>query len=63
MQYQDREIPEYWIIDPQLETVLVLTLAGDRYAEAGTFQGSDAIQSPQFGTLAFAPTQVFAATR
>lgn len=63
MQYQDREIPEYWIIDPQLETVLVLVLAGDRYAEAGTFQGGDAIQSPQFGMLAFTPTQVFAATR
>ncbi len=63
MQYQDREIPEYWIIDPQLETVLVLALVGDRYAEAGTFQGSDVIQSPQFGTLAFTPTQVFAATR
>jgi Uma2 family endonuclease len=63
MQYQDREIPEYWIIDPQRSTVLVLTLVGDRYAEAGTFQGGDIIQSPQFGTLAFTPTQVFAATR
>ncbi|HEY9909694.1 MAG TPA: Uma2 family endonuclease [Thermosynechococcaceae cyanobacterium] len=63
LQYQDREIPEYWIIDPQLETVLVLVLAGDHYAEAGTFQGGDVIQSSQFGTLAFTPTQVFAGAR
>jgi Uma2 family endonuclease len=61
MQYQDREIPEYWIIDPQLETVLVLVLAGDRYTEAGTFRDNDAIQSPQFGTLTFTPAQLFAA--
>ncbi|MGA7937731.1 MAG: Uma2 family endonuclease [Kovacikia sp.] len=61
MQYQDREIPEYWIIDPQLETVLVLVLEGDRYTEAGTFRDSDAIQSPQFGMLSFTPAPLFAA--
>ena len=61
MQYQDREIAEYWIIDPQLETVLVLVLAGDRYTESGTFRRSDAIQSCQFGTLNFTPAQLFAA--
>ena len=63
MQYQDREISEYWIVDPQLESVLVLTLAGDRYIESGTFQGSGAIQSPQFGTLHFTPAQIFATAR
>jgi len=61
MQYQDREIPEYWIIDPQLKTVLVLVLTGDRYTESGTFRRSDAIQSSQFGTLNFTPAQLFAA--
>ena len=61
MQYQDREIPEYWIIDPQLETVLVLVLTGDRYTESGTFRRSNAIQSSQFGTLNFTPNQLFAA--
>jgi len=63
MQYQDREIPEYWIVDPQLQSVLVLALAGDRYIESGTFQGSDTLQSPQFGTLNFTPDQIFAAAR
>ena len=61
MQYQDREIPEYWIVDPQLETVLVLTLVGDRYRELGTFQNRDAIQSLQFSLLNFTPDQIFAA--
>lgn len=63
MQYQDREIPEYWIVDPQLETVVVLALAGDRYTDSGTFQGSDAIHSPQFDTLNLTPTQLFASAQ
>lgn len=61
MQYQDREIPEYWIVDPQLETVLVLTLTGDRYTEFSTFRGADRIDSPQFSTLNVTPAQIFAA--
>ncbi len=44
MQYQDRAIPEYWIVDPQLETVLGLGLAGNSYTEIGTFQRSDRIR-------------------
>lgn len=59
MQYQDRAIPEYWIVDPQLETVLGLGLAGNSYTEIGTFQGSDRIQSPQFRELSFTPVQIF----
>ncbi len=60
-QYQDRAIPEYWIIDPQQSTILVLVLKGDRYIEETPFQGSQAVESPQFGTLGFTPDQVFAA--
>jgi len=59
MQYQDRAIPEYWIVDPQLETVLGLGLTGNSYTEIGTFQGSDRIQSPQFRELSFTPVQIF----
>ena len=61
MQYQDRAIPEYWIVNPQLETVLVLELAGNSYTEIGTFQGCDAIHSPQFGVLSLSPAQIFEA--
>lgn len=65
LQYQDRGIPEYWIVDPQLKTVLVLSLVNDVYTEVATFggsndSGSDRIQSPQFTELALTVAQVFA---
>jgi len=61
MQYQDRGIPEYWIVDPQLETVLVLELNSDTYTEIETFKGDDSIQSSQFGELNLTIAQLFAA--
>nr|NCR83101.1 Uma2 family endonuclease [Microcystis aeruginosa K13-10] len=36
-QYQDCEIPEYWIVDPQTQTILVLELRGNTYTEIGNF--------------------------
>ncbi|MBD2019944.1 Uma2 family endonuclease [Leptolyngbya sp. FACHB-36] len=62
-QYQDRSIPEYWIIDPQQQTLLVLELAGTSYREVGTLQGSDRIGSPQLGELNFTPAQLFVAAQ
>ena len=62
MQYQERGIPEYWIIDPQLETVLILELVNNVYTEIGTFKESDRIPSPQFPELNLTPTQIFAAS-
>jgi Uma2 family endonuclease len=59
MQYQDRGIPEYWIIDPQCETVLVLELIENVYTEIATFRESDRIRSCQFGELSFTATQIF----
>lgn len=59
MQYQDRGIPEYWIVDPQLETVLVLELVNNVYAEIGTFRESDRIPSTQFKELNLTPEQIF----
>jgi Uma2 family endonuclease len=50
-QYQDLGIPEYWIVDPQTATVLVLELRDGVYGEAGTFGGADELRSPQFGPL------------
>jgi Uma2 family endonuclease len=33
MQYQDRDIPVYWIIDPQVREIMVLTLTAAGYQE------------------------------
>ena len=35
--YAEARIPEYWIVNPMDETITVLTLAGDAYAEHGVF--------------------------
>ena len=38
-EYARAGIPEYWIVDPQLEQVTVLVLAdGNRYRQHGCFQ-------------------------
>jgi Uma2 family endonuclease len=46
-QYAARGIPEYWIVDPQEQIVMVLQLEGDRYIEVGVFQDYDPSQKPQ----------------
>ncbi|MBW4537893.1 MAG: Uma2 family endonuclease [Myxacorys chilensis ATA2-1-KO14] len=58
-QYCRIGIPEYWIINPEQKTVLVLTLEGDVYVEVGQFRGNSPIISPLFSNLAIAPEQVF----
>ncbi len=60
-QYQDRAIPEYWLVDPDSETVLILELMNNSYSEIGTFKGSDRLRSTQLGELNFTPAEIFAA--
>jgi Uma2 family endonuclease len=43
IQYQDREIPVYWIVDPQVREIMVLTLTTAGYREQ-VYQGSDKLQ-------------------
>jgi Uma2 family endonuclease len=40
MQYQDREIPTYWIIDPQVREITILTLTVAGYQEQ-VYRGND----------------------
>jgi Uma2 family endonuclease len=61
LQYQDVGIPEYWIVDPQAQTVLVLTLEGDTYTELGTVTGEEPVPSRQLSDLALTPDALFAA--
>ena len=59
MQYQDCRIPEYWIVDPETQTVLVLELAGNTYTEVGSFSGDEQVLSPQFRELNLTTAQLF----
>jgi Uma2 family endonuclease len=36
--YAEARIPEYWIVNPQTETITVLRLQGDFYEEAGIYR-------------------------
>ena len=60
IQYQDCGIPEYWIIDPNAQTVLILELSANNYQEMGSFSGESQLPSPQFPTLDLTPAQIFA---
>jgi len=50
-QYQDCGIPEYWIVDPQTETILILELTNNTYTEVGTFCQNDLLPSANFPEL------------
>lgn len=58
-QYQACGIPEYWIVDPQTQTVLVLTLTAGHYQEVGNFCESMTIQSPIFPQLTLGVADLF----
>jgi Uma2 family endonuclease len=50
LQYAARGIPEYWIIDPDRQCVLVLSLAGEAY-KTQRFNGDQLIASATFPEL------------
>ncbi|MBD2232661.1 Uma2 family endonuclease [Phormidium tenue] len=60
-QYEDLGIPEYWIINPQDRTVLVLAQQGQGFVPVGTFAGEQRIESAQFADLTLTAAQLFAA--
>ncbi|MCU0525431.1 MAG: Uma2 family endonuclease [Elainella sp. Prado103] len=60
-QYQDAGVPEYWLIDPELQTITVLELQNDQYVEVGRFRSNDRILSPGFPSLNLTAEQVLSA--
>jgi Uma2 family endonuclease len=58
LQYAAIAVPEYWLIDPELQTIAVLKLGKAAYQEFGAFQRQMPIISPQFGTLNITAEQV-----
>ena len=57
--YAEARIPEYWIVDPRVETVTVLTLAGEAYVEHGVFSRGDTATSPLLDGFAVDVTALF----
>ncbi|MBV9124655.1 MAG: Uma2 family endonuclease [Planctomycetes bacterium] len=43
--YAEAQVPEYWIVNPQAETITVLRLQGAAYEEAGTYRRSESAAS------------------
>ncbi|NJK61867.1 MAG: Uma2 family endonuclease [Synechococcaceae cyanobacterium SM2_3_1] len=62
-QYAARGIPEYWLVDPDINTILVLQRDGGSYQEVGQFTKDIPIQSPQLEQLgiifSLTATQIF----
>jgi Uma2 family endonuclease len=59
-QYATIQVPEYWLIDPVAQTVMVLSLAGDTYQEVGVFNQQATIVSVEFAGLQLTVDQIFA---
>jgi Uma2 family endonuclease len=58
-QYQNRQIPTYWIVDPQTQEIMVLTLASEGYQEQ-IYRGRDRLPF-QDNLLSLTAVDVFAA--
>lgn len=60
-QYEAREIPEYWIIDPERQAVTALRLTAGRYREVGVYAGEDLLQSANFPQIQLKANQILSA--
>ena len=57
--YAEGHVPEYWIVNPQTETITVLQLQGDVYQEAGTYRRGESAASTLLAGFAVAVDAVF----
>ena len=57
--YADGRVPEYWIVNPQTETITVLQLQGDVYQEAGTYRRGESAASTLLAGFSVAVAAVF----
>jgi len=58
-EYAQARIPEYWIVNPEDETIKVLRLAGNRYVEHGTFRRGDTATSALLNSFTIQVSDLF----
>lgn len=61
--YAQAGIPEYWIVDPMLQEVTVLKLAGHHYDAVGTFKPGDRATSALLPGFAVEVAEIFSAAK
>ena len=59
--YERVGVPEYWIVNPERNTVQVFRLSGERYAEALEFGLGDRLETPLLPGLSIPLSEVFPA--
>src|SRR5271165_5349169 len=57
--YAEAHVPEYWIVNPQTETITVLRLRGDAYEEAGIHRRGESAASVLLAGFAVSVAAVF----
>jgi Uma2 family endonuclease len=57
--YAEARVPEYWIVNPQTETITVLSLRGDAYQEAGSYRRGESATSVLMPGFSVAVSAVF----
>ena len=57
--YAEAHVPEYWIVNPQTETITVLRLRGDAYEEAGIYRRGESAASMLLPDFSIAVAAVF----
>jgi Uma2 family endonuclease len=57
--YAEGRVPEYWIVNPQTETISVLRLRGDAYEEAGIYRRGESAASVLLAGFSVAFAAVF----
>ncbi len=57
--YAEAHVPEYWIVNPQTETITVLRLRGDAYEEAGVYRRGESAASVLLAGFSVAVAAVF----
>jgi Uma2 family endonuclease len=61
--YAEARVPEYWIVNPQTETITVLRLRADRYEEAGIYRRGQSAMSVLRPDFSVAVSDVFDSAR